>query len=116
LLEARVYQRVKQNGSASQFLDASDSEEGLPVAGNPPLTRDIVDKETQYFEWLLDVQLTIEQRAEFRDTLAGIWKTHRQGAIDAMLNFVKAREFRRAGFGSRTGAYRVHGDREASPE
>jgi hypothetical protein len=62
----------------------------LPIPGNPPLTEDIVGKASHFFEWLLDAHLTLEQRAQFRESLVQSWKHHRQDDIDgtmAVLNF-----------------------------
>jgi hypothetical protein len=86
LPEPQVFQRAKPNLSTSAFLGAFDSDDGLPVAGRPPLTREIVNKQIQFFEWVLDVQLTQEQRAQYRDVLVSIWKTGRQEEIDMTVN------------------------------
>ncbi len=66
-----------------------DSAAELPVAGNPPLTEDMVNRGTQFFEWLLDAQLTQEQRAEFRGSLVRSWKNHQQEDIASTLNVLK---------------------------
>jgi hypothetical protein len=81
-----VFQRVKQNEPAGLFSAAAGSDDELPIAGNPPLTKEMVDNASQFFEWLLDAHLTVEQRAQFRDSLVSSWKGHRQDEIEASVN------------------------------
>jgi len=88
LKQPLVFHRVKQNEPAGLFSAAAGSDDDLPIPGNPPLTKEMVDKGSQFFEWLLDAQLTVEQRAQFRDSLAESWKDHRQDEIDATVNVV----------------------------
>jgi hypothetical protein len=79
-----AFTRIKEGQAA-----ALDSNQELPIAGNPPLTEDIVERGTQFFEWLLDAQLTLEQRAEFRGSLVRSWKTHQQDDIDSTMNVLR---------------------------
>ncbi|PYT96582.1 MAG: hypothetical protein DMG38_23225 [Acidobacteria bacterium] len=72
--------------AAELFSGADDSAAQLLVSGNPPLTSQMVNKGIGLFEWLLDAQLTIEQRAQFRDSLVDSWKTSRRDDIDATVN------------------------------
>jgi hypothetical protein len=81
-----VYRRAKPNGAASPLAGAADSDDGLPVAGTPPLTRELVNKETQCLEWLLDAHLTLQQRSEFQDGLVTVWNSHQQDAINGYLS------------------------------
>lgn len=80
-----TFERVKLAESADLFNDTGE----LPIAGNPPLTQELVDKGIQFFEWLLDAQLTVEQRAEFRESMVRSWKGHRQDEIDGTVNVLK---------------------------
>lgn len=72
--------------SLGLFSDTNDSATELLAPGNPPLTNQTVSKGIRLFEWLLDAQLTVEQRSQFRDSLVDSWKAHRQDDIDATLN------------------------------
>jgi len=92
LKQPLVFQRVKQNEPAGLFSAVAGANPELPIPGSPPLTQDIIDKGTQFFEWLLDVQLTVAQRAQFQDSLVRSWKTQRQDEIDATLNVIKFSE------------------------
>lgn len=67
---------------------AQNSEDEILVAGKPPLTKNLANKETRCVEWLLDVRLTPEQRGEFRDQLYRVWITHRKDDIDGYVNLV----------------------------
>lgn len=71
---------------ADSFSDTNDSATGLLASGNPPLTSQMVSKGIRLFEWLLDAQLTVEQRSQFRDSLVNSWKAHRQDDIDGTVN------------------------------
>lgn len=77
---------------ATAGAEPLDSAAELPIAGNPPLTQDMVNRGTQFFEWLLDAQLTQEQRAEFRGSLVRSWKNHQQDDIASTLNVLKFQE------------------------
>jgi hypothetical protein len=61
----------------------------LPIPGNPPLTRDVVEKASHFFEWLLDAHLTLEQRAQFRESLVRSWRQHQQDDIDGTVAVLK---------------------------
>ena len=89
LKQPLVFHRVKQNEPTGLFSSGADSDGELPVPGTPPLTKETVDKATQFFEWLLDAQLTVGQRAQFRDSLVRSWKTRQKDDIDATLNVLK---------------------------
>lgn len=65
------------------------SEDDLLAPGNPPLTAALVDKEAQRMEWLLDVRLTPQQRAQFQDALIDVWNTHREAKY---LNLTQLRD------------------------
>jgi hypothetical protein len=62
----------------------SDSE--LPIPGSPPLTKELVDQSIEFFEWLLDSHLTLEQRGIYQDSLALTWKNHMQDDIEATVS------------------------------
>jgi hypothetical protein len=68
------------------FSDADDSPAKQLVSGNPLLTSQMVNRGIRLFEWLLDAQLTIEQRAQFRDSHVDSWKANRRDDIDATVN------------------------------
>lgn len=71
---------------AELFSGTDGSANAVLVSGNPPLTSQMVNKGIRLFEWLLDAQLTIEQRAQFRDSLVDSWKANRRDDIDATVN------------------------------
>ncbi len=68
----------------------SDAE--LPIPGRPPLTKELVDKSSDFFEWLLDAHLTQQQRAIYQDSLAMSWKQHRQEDIDGTIALIQYKE------------------------
>jgi hypothetical protein len=61
----------------------------LPIAGNPPLTAELLQKATVFFEWLLDAQLTQEQRREFQDSLSQSWIRKKQDEIQSAVMVVQ---------------------------
>ena len=61
----------------------------LPIAGHPPLTAELLNKATGFFEWLLDAQLTVEQRREFQDSLAQSWIEKRKDEIQSTVTVVQ---------------------------
>ena len=87
LKQPLAFARGKANEAKAMGINAE-----LPIAGNPPLTEDMVERGTQFFEWLLDAQLTVEQRTEFRDSLVRSWKGHQQDDIDSTVNVLKFQE------------------------
>ncbi len=64
----------------------------LPIPGTPPLTKELVDKSIDFFEWMLDAHLTQEQRGLFQDSLAMSWKKHRQDDIDATVQLNRLKD------------------------
>ena len=72
--------------SAESLSGTDDAPAQLLVSGNPPLTSQMVNKGIRLFEWLLDAQLTLEQRAQFRDSLVDSWKANRRDDIDGTVN------------------------------
>jgi hypothetical protein len=61
----------------------------LPIAGNPPLTAELLQNATGFFEWLLDAQLTQEQRREFQDSLSQSWIRKKQDEIQSTVRVVQ---------------------------
>ena len=61
----------------------------LPVDGNPPLTREMVDKGARLFEWLLDARLTEEQHQQFQDSLVRSWQDRDRAAMDGTLGVLQ---------------------------
>jgi hypothetical protein len=61
----------------------------LPIAGNPRLTAELLQKATGFFEWLLDAQLTQEQRREFQDSLSQSWIQKKQDEIQSTVAVVQ---------------------------
>lgn len=61
----------------------------FPIAGNPPLTLDMVNKATDFFEWLLDAKLTAEQRRDFRDSLINTWRSGRTDEMQSTVNVLQ---------------------------
>ena len=92
LAQPLVYRRASASGTQQTSSDAGDSDDGLPIDGKPPLTRELVQKETRCLQWLLHQELTPEQRAEYKDGMMDAWKSHRQDKIDGYYNLVKVRE------------------------
>ena len=92
LSQPLVYRRAGASETQQTSQEAGDSDDGLPIAGTPPLTAELVQKETRCLEWLLHQELTPEQRAEYKDGMMETWKSRRQDKIDGYYNLVKLRE------------------------
>lgn len=92
LSQPLLYRRAGASVTPRTSFEAGDSDDGLPIAGTPPLTKELVQKETRCLEWLLNLELTAEQRAEFKDGMVETWKSHRQDKVDGYYNLVKLRE------------------------
>lgn len=61
----------------------------FPIAGSPPLTLEMTQKGTNFFEWLLDASLTSEQRQQFQDSLAQSWLSRRRDEIQSTVNVLQ---------------------------
>lgn len=83
---------LRRVGAAAEptglFSEGSDAT-AFPVPGNPPLTRHMVKRGADFFEWLLDAKLTAEQHKEFRQSLVDDWKSGKQDDIDGTVNVLK---------------------------
>lgn len=76
--------------SAAQGLSGgAGGDVQLPIAGNPPLTAELLDKATGFFEWLLDAKLTVEQRREFQNSLSQSWTNKRQDEIQSTVTVIQ---------------------------
>jgi len=49
----------------------------------------MVETATNFFQWLLDASLTVEQREQFRDSIAESWLNRRQDEIEATVNVIQ---------------------------
>jgi hypothetical protein len=49
----------------------------------------MVQEATKFFEWLLDASLTVEQRGQFRDSLAQSWLSRNQDEIQSTVNVIQ---------------------------
>lgn len=61
----------------------------FPIAGSPPLTEQMIQKATTFFEWLLDASLTVEQREQFQNSLAQSWLSRKQDEIQSTVNVLQ---------------------------
>ncbi len=59
------------------------------VAGDPPLTEEMIGRFAEYFEWAFDVQLTNDQVSVLRKYSADIWKKQSKSDMDAIVNVVQ---------------------------
>jgi hypothetical protein len=78
-----------QQPYAQQPTSAFNGGTGYPIAGRPPLTLDMVQKATRFFQWLLDVPLTPEQQQQFRNAVARSWISGRQDEIQSTLQVIQ---------------------------
>lgn len=67
----------------------ANPEAHFPIAGSPPLTLNMVRTATDFFQWLLDASLTVEQRQQFRDSIAESWRARKQDEIQATVNVIQ---------------------------
>ena len=70
-----------RNAEAAQ----TDKSEVL-VDGTPPLTGQLIDQITEFFEWVFEMKLNRERRGLFAFRLRTIWLVRDQNAIDAFVN------------------------------
>jgi hypothetical protein len=82
------FQRVDAS-SPSGLLSEPGGADTFPIAGNPPLTRGMVNKAANFFDWLLDAKLTVEQRQQFQDSVVRSWKNQNQDEIQSTVNVIK---------------------------
>jgi hypothetical protein len=55
-------------------LTPASAQEKVLVAGNPPLTQEMVDQYQQRWQWYCDIKLTAEQRRQHRQHFVAFWK------------------------------------------
>jgi hypothetical protein len=60
-----------------------------PIAGQPPLTFDMVQRATNFFQWLLEAPLTPEQRQQFQNAVAQSWLSGRQDEVQSTLEIIQ---------------------------
>ncbi len=60
-----------------------------PIAGQPPLTINMVQRATNFFQWLLDAPLTPEQRQQFQNAVAKSWLSGRQDEVQSTLQVIQ---------------------------
>src|SRR5579859_3175481 len=82
------FQRVGASNPSGLFSESGGADT-FPIAGNPPLTRGMVNKATNFFDWLLDAKLTEEQRQQFQDSVVRSWKSQNQDEIQSTVNVIK---------------------------
>ena len=76
-------------GAGSATAPSNGGSDALPIAGDPPLTQDMVDRGARLMEWLLDARLTAEQHQQFQDSQVRTWKAHDAAGIAATLDTLK---------------------------
>ena len=59
------------------------------VAGQPPLTQEMVGTISDFYAWVLDVHLTQRQLGDLQDSLVRAWQKHDADEIDATLEGIK---------------------------
>jgi hypothetical protein len=75
--------------SAQTASSARNKDIQFPIPGAPPLTLEMVQKATKFFEWLLDASLTAEQREQFRDSMAQSWLSGKPDEIQSTVNVIQ---------------------------
>lgn len=75
--------------SAQAARTGANREAPFPIAGSPPLTLEMVDTATNFFQWLLDASLTAEQRQQFRDSIRESWLARKQDEVEATVNVIR---------------------------
>lgn len=59
------------------------------VAGNPPLTEEMIGRFGEYFEWAFDVHLTNDQVNVLRTYSVEVWNKKTKSDMDAIVNVVQ---------------------------
>jgi hypothetical protein len=79
-------------GLVVAFLCASSlARADVLVAGEPPLTQEMVDQTGDFLEWAFDLQLTSEQRGDTKAIMLAAWKKKDRAAIDSVNGILAAR-------------------------
>jgi hypothetical protein len=81
--------RTARAASKSERSPMGDEPPAYPIAGEPPLTRDMVDKGVRLFEWLLDARLTEEQYKQFETSVRNTWTGGDSKEIADTVNILK---------------------------
>lgn len=61
----------------------------LPIPGDPPLTRDVVDKSVRLYEWLLDAKFTEQQYKDYEKGLIATWRLNDPVLIASYIDVLK---------------------------
>lgn len=56
--------------------------------GNPPLTQSMLDRTSDFLEWLLDIDLSSEQKSTLKKIIERAWHTQNQAEIKSTLDLV----------------------------
>ena len=83
---------VAPAGKGGKDAGAPESKAEVLAPGAPPLTREMMDRYSELFEWAFDVQLTAEQRAQVKDFAVQAWQSKSQENMDAVLEQVKTQQ------------------------
>ncbi len=74
---------------AQQPTNAPGGAIHYPVAGQPPLTFEMAQKATNFFEWVLDIRFTPGQRQEFQNSLVESWLAGRRDDMQSALQIIQ---------------------------
>jgi hypothetical protein len=107
LRSVAVYEKSTYPGErwiAAQYLELykpGGANNPIVVAGDPPLTKTMLDIETAFMECVLDLNLTVKQRAEHQRLFVENWKglsqEQRVNAVKGNNNFAKLPTYRAYG-------------------
>ncbi len=75
------------------LADAASSAERnstqVVVQGNPPLTQGMVVRFTDFFEWIVEAPLTVEQRDRMRTLVVTAWQQNSKSDMDGVVEILK---------------------------
>jgi tetratricopeptide (TPR) repeat protein len=68
---------------------AAEDPQTVLVAGNPPLTPDVIHRFGGFFEWVLEAPMTAAQQKELRDSLVESWQQGDRDTMDSVQEILK---------------------------
>lgn len=68
------------------------SAQSVLAPGQPPLTQQMVDTFSAFFEWVLDAHMTADQRQQIQQQLVQSWHTGNQDDIDTVQQIIQMRD------------------------
>lgn len=66
-------------------VSVAKAQNGILADGNPPLTNSMITRLAGLFEWSLEIELSVKDRARLQEMTVGYWKTNDAKSIQSIL-------------------------------